>query len=450
MPAGPSPFAWRAFKISGPPADPAVREHVEFCLGLGFDAIWIYSHEAGRWDERSAPEGPFLDPAFLDLAARLRERGVRMIVSINPPADSGGSFVYNSRDGERRIRGFVNLLRRAGVRDFVLSFDDQPMLLTDLGDIVRYGFGAAPAHLDLARRLARHVGRGGRLWLCAAAYCDAHLGDGRGRYAAAFLAGLPALPRSVGIVWTGSEPISLSIAALGLRTTRERLGGRDLLLYDNFAAIEGGADPIAAYLGPLRDRDPLLADVVAIYMASPLSGPGVSRLPLLTAADWLAGPAAYDPDDSLRRAIARLSGSDSGAADALRVQALEWRGWDSGRRFRPWDPADAGEAADTLDDPALAAEWSWTVARYPERIAALAQLADVPFRDALLELMARRLAIARSVTPVIEYRARLRAGRTDLEPVLDEIRRVRAEVAGIPSVLKALDRFLEYAGIPLP
>jgi hypothetical protein len=423
---------------------------VEFCLGLGFNTIWIYSHEAGRWDERSAPEGPFLDPAFLELAARLRERGVRMLVSINPPADSGDRFVYRTGDGERRIRRFMKLLRRAGVRDFVLSFDDQLPVLTDLGDIVRYGLAAAPAHLDLARRLARHVGRDGRLWLCAAAYCDAHLGDLRGPYVAPFLAGLPSLPLEVGIVWTGTEPISPSIASGALRKTRERLGGRDILLYDNFAAIEGGADPIAAYLGPLRDRDARLVGEVAIYMACPLSGPGVSRLSLLTAADWLGRPAWYDPDDSWRRAISRLSGTDSGAADALRVQALEWRGWDSGRRFRPWDPADPREAADTLDDPALSAEWSWTVARYPERMAAISRLADVPFREALLELMARRLAIARSVTPVIEYRARQRAGRADLEPVLDEIRRVRSNVAGDPSVLRALDRFLSEAGIPLP
>jgi hypothetical protein len=443
-----SPFPWRAFKLWGSPADPAVREHAEFCSRLGFNAIWIYSYEAGRWDPVSAPRGPFLDPAFVDLAAWCRTRGVRLLVSVNPLSDTGGRFVFHARDGERRIRRFFRLLRRAGVRDFVLSFDDLPVDLRDLGDIVRYGRSTAPAHLDLARRIERRLRGGERLWLCATTYCDAQLAAGRGPYAAAFLAGLPSLPVRVGLVWTGSAPISPAIVADGIRAARERLGGREILLYDNFAAIEGGYDAIAAYLGPLRDRDPRLPEEVAVYMACPLYGPGASRLSMLTVADWLSSPTGYDADASWRRAIARLAGSDREAAEALRVQALEWRGWDSGRRFRPWDPVDPEEAAETLDDPALAAEWTWTVERYPARMAALSRLEDAPFRESLLDLMARRLAIARAVPPSIEYRARKRAGREDLAPLLQELRRQRAEIAGKPSVLRALDRFLEEAGIP--
>ncbi len=447
--APPSPSASRAFKLWGSPADPAVLAHAEFCVRLGFNTVWVYAHEAGAWSPESAPRGPFLSNAFLEFAAWCRERGVRMIVSVNPPAETRGRFVFENRDGERRIRKFFRLLGRAGVHDVVLSFDDVPLQLTELRDIVRYGRSTAGAHLDLVRRIERHLGRRDKLWLCASAYCDAHLGDGQGAYSRAFLAGLPALARRVGIVWTGSAPISPSISADSVRATRERLGQRDILLYDNFAAIEAWGYPIAAYLGPLRDRDPGLLEKVSVYMACPLYGPGASRLSLLTVADWFEDPGGYDADASWRRAIARLAGSDRDAADALRIQALEWRGWDSGKAFRPWDPADAEGAAETLDDPALSAEWSWTVDRYPARMAALSRLEDAPLRDSLLDLMGRRLAIANVVLVAIEYRARERAGRTDLEPILEEIRRRRAEASKKPSVLGALDRFLAEAGIPL-
>jgi hypothetical protein len=447
--APPSPTASRAFKLSGSPADAAVLAHAEFCVRLGFNAVWVYSHEAGAWTPESAPRGPFLENSFLEFAAWCRERSVRMIVSVNPSADSRGRFVFENRDGERRIRKFFGLLGRAGVRDVVLSFDDQPLRLTEIRDIVRYGRSTAPAHLDLVRRIERHLGRRDKLWLCASAYCDSQLGDGKGAYARAFLAGLPALARHVGIVWTGSAPISPSIPADSVQAIRERLGQRDILLYDNFAAIEAWGYPIAAYLGPLRDRDPGLLEKVSVYMACPLYGPGASRLSLLTVADWLENPGGYDADASWRRAIARLGGSDRDAADALRIQALEWRGWDEGRAFRPWDPADSEEAAATLDDPALSAEWRWTVDRYPDRMAALSRLDDGPFRDSLLDLMGRRLAIANVVPAAIEYRARERAGRTDLEPILEEIHRQRAEASKKPSVLGALDRFLGEAGIPL-
>lgn len=447
----PSPFPVRAVKLTGSLSDPRVLEHLDFAVSLGFNAVWIYSHEAGRWADAGDGRRPELDPAFVEVARRCRERGVRILVSVNPPADTGGRFLFSEPEGERRIRSFFRLLRRkAGVSDLVLSFDDQPTRLRQLRDVLRYGKSTAPAHLDLARRIARRLPRGSRLWLCASTYSDVHLGDGKGLYAAPFLAGLPALPPRVGIVWTGSAPISPAVGAAALRRARFLLGGRDLLLYDNFSPIEGGENALAAYLGPLRDREPGLAAEAAIYMASPLSGPGVSRLPLLTAADYLADPGAYDADRSLRSAIERLAGPAPRAREALSTQALEWRGWEGGRPFRPWDPASPEDAASALDDPALVAAWEWTVRRYPERMAALRDLDDREFRDALLEIMERRLAVARTAPLAVEYLARRRAGRADLEPILDAVREERRRAAGRGTSLRALDAFLAAAGVPAP
>ncbi len=445
-------FPVRAVKLSGSPSDPRVLAQLDFSFSLGFDAVWVYSHEAGRWADPGGGSPPALDPAFLALARRCRERGARILVSVNPPADTGLRFVYREREGERRILSFFRLLRReAGVRDFVLSFDDQPTELREIRDVLRYGRSAAPAHLDLARRVAGRLPRGTRLWLCASVYSDVHLGDRGGPYSAPFLAGLPTLPPGIGIVWTGSAPISPAIDADMLRRARSFLGGREILLYDNFSAIEGGGNALSAQLGPIRGRGPDLAAGAAVYLAVPLSPPGASRLSLLTVADYLSDPDGYDADRSWQRAIDRLAGPDPAAREALSTQALEWRGWEGGRPFRPWDPASPEEAAAALADPAAVAAWEWTVRRYPERIAALQGLADRAFRDALVEIMERRLAVARTVPLAVEYLARRRAGRLDLEPLVEAVREERRRAAaGTGAALRALDAFLAAAGIPAP
>jgi beta-N-acetylglucosaminidase len=70
------------------------------------------------------------------------------------------------------------------------------------------------------------------------------------------------------------------------------------------------------FLGPLRDRDPRLADgkcrgIVANGMVQAVP----SKLALATVADWARGPARYDPVESYERA---LDEHGAEAVDALR------------------------------------------------------------------------------------------------------------------------------------
>ena len=99
-----------------------------------------------------------------------------------------------------------------------------------------------------------------------------------------------------------------------------------------------------------------------------------------------------------------------------------------------------------LRDPALVSRWRWTVTRYPERMRRLQGLADRVFRDELLEMMARRLALARAIPPVREILARQAAGRSDLEGLIAEVNRLRSR-AKRPTVRLALERFLHAAGV---
>jgi len=432
-------------KLGGSPSEPAVQAHVAYARSLGFNALWIYSYQAGAWTQERAPKGPSVPRAFRRFAAQGREQGLRLLVSVNPVADTHGRFVFSDPAGEDRIVRFASMLHaRAGVSDLVLSFDDQPTEITDLSDILTYGRSAAPAHLDLVRRVAARLPPGMRLWLCAAVYCDAHLGTGEGPYAKPFLEGLNSLPPTVGIVWTGPAVISPSIGRADLEGTRARLGGRKLLLYDNYPM--GDEAPLGAFalsLAPLSARDPEIASVVHAYLACPTVPLGASRFTLATIAEFLRDPAGYDPKAARDRALARLAGPAASEATrlALDTQQIEWG-------HVPRDPTDPTATAARFHDPAFVSSFTWTESRYPARIAALEPLADTVFRDDLLRAMRRRLAVARALPLAIEYLARRRAGRADAEQVLSRIHEERASWSTHREAQAALDTFLAAAGIP--
>lgn len=450
--AGPDAgFAVRMVKLAGDPADPASLEHVRFCRKLGFDALWVYSHEAGAWTRERVPDGPVLNPSFLRLARWCRRHGMDLWVSINPTADTGGRFVFSDSDGERRLLAFVTMLRKqAGVRRIVISFDDQPTALSELSDVFRYGPSTAPAHLDLVRRLSADLPSDITLWMCASVYCDAHLGDGQRPYAKAFLAGLPALPPGIGIVWTGPRVLSPTITLADLEATRARLGGRRLLLYDNFPVNDFEEnDAMALILGALRGRDAGISGVVAAYLACPTHPLAGFRLALLTTAEFLRDPVGYDPDAAVRRAIASLAGPDREARTALTTQQLEWGGPIEGRNYWPRDLMNPALAANRLRDPAFVESFTWTAARYPGRMAALERVADAAFRKDLLRYMRRRLAIAQAMPLTIDYLARVGAGRPDANEALALIATLRHSWDNDPDAANVLDLFLREARIPM-
>jgi lipoprotein signal peptidase len=447
----PRPFTVRMVTLGGPPTDPAVLDHVAFCRKLGFNALWVEGVEAGRWTKDEAPRGPVVDRAFVRFARSCRERGIALWVSINPVAETRGTFVFSDPDGAGRILDFAKKLRaKAGVAGLVVSFDDQPVELYEFSDIVRFGRSAAPAHIDLVRRVAAGLPAGLTLWFFSAAYCDAHLGDGAGPYSKALLAGLPTLPPSVGTVWTGPRVSSPSITVAGIDATRKRLGGRPLLLYDNFPANDDDPDDaIALILGALRERDAGLRDVVAAYVARPMTELAGSRLSLTTTAAYLADPEAYDPRVAAARAIDALAGPNPDARAALDTQQIEWGGWIDGRNYWPRSALNAGSAGRSLGDPAFVESFTWTADRYPGRMAALSRLADPAFRDDLLRFMERRLVIARAMPLVVEYAARRRAGRADAADVLAQLEAQRKALHDDPDAARILDLFLRAADVPL-
>jgi hyaluronoglucosaminidase len=451
VPAAADRFEVRMVKAGAPPDDPAIYEHLEHSRRLGFNAVWVYANAAGAWTPTAAPEGPRLTPEFLSLARWCRERDLRIFVSVNPTAETAGRIVFSDPEYARRIlRFFRKLRRKAGVHDFVLSFDDQPTELTELGDIAAYGRNAAAAHLDLLQRIEAGIPKKNRLWFCAAAYADTHLHEDTDGYSSALLEGLPEIRERVGIVWTGPSPVPPAIRRADLAATRERLGGRPLLLYDNYPANgDWFAECLALVLGPLRGRDPDLASEADAYLSCPMAQLGASRLPLATVADWLDDPDGYDPDASWERAQAELVGSNPEARRALRDQATEWGGWIGTPEYKPVFVESIYTIVDALERDHAASALASVVSLYPERMAALEQLQDEPFRRDLLEMMGRRLAVARAIPLIREYLARESAGRTDLQEILEELSDLRERQASA-STRSALSTLYEAGGVVVP
>lgn len=224
-------------------------------------------------------------------------------------------------------------------------------------------------------------------------------------------------------------------------------GPPTLRVGDHPAIGDTRGDALALQLGPVR-YPPGAADGLTGYVASPMTRYlGGSRLALRTIADWLADPAAYDPDAAWLRAMERTAGDDAAALYALRTQAAEWGGWRGGRNARPYLDNRPESALADLRDPAAFALHSWTVERYADRMRDLEGLADSPFRADLLRVMARRLAVARAL-PVLRAMLRpdVRPG-VDRAALLEELGRQRAELGGAPDARDVLDRLLRLAGI---
>ncbi len=117
--------------------------------------------------------------------------------------------------------------------------------------------------------------------------------------------------------------------------------------------------------------------------------------------------------------------------------------------YWPREEANPEVAADRVYDPAFVESFTWTVLRYPDRIEALARAADTAFRDDLIRIMQRRLAIARVMPLTVEYLARLRAGRPDAQEVLARIADERSSWDDDPDAARILDLFLVAAGVPV-
>jgi hyaluronoglucosaminidase len=124
------------------------------------------------------------------------------------------------------------------------------------------------------------------------------------------------LPPEVDVFWTGPTVCSPTITAPEACAWRAAIGGRPLLIWDNYPVNDSVMEH-ELHLGPYRGRDPDLADVVDGVLCNPMIQPRASLVALSTAADFLRDPDAYDEGSSWQLAIAAVGGDRSDALLAM-------------------------------------------------------------------------------------------------------------------------------------
>jgi hyaluronoglucosaminidase len=262
----------------GPPWSHEERlDLMRFCGTHGLNT-WVHAPKDDPYHRQLWRE-PYPDEELAqiaELASEAASHGVEFAYAIAPGLSirAGDESELEALEAKRRQ------LRGAGVRTFQLLWDDIDP------DAV-----APEAQAGIASRFAG----GEPLVVCPMGYA----GTDETPYRRAFAAALD--PRIV-LYWTGSEVVSAGIEREELDLAVRSFAGHELLLWDNYPVNDWA--PETLYLGPLRGRDPRLAEgKLQGIVANAMVQCAPSKLALATVADWARDPGAYDAVASYEQAL---------------------------------------------------------------------------------------------------------------------------------------------------
>lgn len=227
---------------------------------------------------------------------------------------------YSDAQQFTRLCAKCRQLYSVGVRRFGLLLDDIPDELQYPEDIARYG-ETVNAHADLVNRLfdmLRCLDARAEMTVCPMQY--------HGRADDYYIAKLGcALAPEIRMFWTGRSICSLEQtvpeAVIFAEHTRHRP-----LYWDNFPVND--AEMVhEMHLGYLQGRDPELFRYSEGLIANCMPQFACSAIPLLTVADYLWSPTAYDPPRAWDDALHTVVGDDADTfvffAEHLLVSCLQ-------------------------------------------------------------------------------------------------------------------------------
>jgi hyaluronoglucosaminidase len=283
----------------GPPWSHAERlDLIGFCGREGL-TTWVHApkddpfHRA-RWRD-PYPEAELA--GLGELVAECGRNGVDFTYALAPGLDVD----YGDERELATAVGKCEQVRSVGVRAFHLLWDDVEH---------RHDPGqSGTLQAEWSNRFAEAVQPESPLVVCPMGYA----GTGDSPYRRGFGSTLAA---GIVVYWTGPEVVSLAIAREELDAAARRFHGHELLLWDNYPVNDW--ERTTLFLGPLRGRDPRLADGERLLgtVANAMVQCVPSKLALATVADWARDPHRYDPLVSYERAL-RAYGAE--VVDALGV-----------------------------------------------------------------------------------------------------------------------------------
>jgi len=273
-------------------------EVVDFICARGMNA-YVYAPKSDpkhrdRWRE------PY-DRGELDdlsqVATRCADVGARFGFAISPGLD----MAYADNGDRGVLLAKLGAMLDVGIDWFVLAFDDipnRPGLATEHARLTDWMMGRLKdRRSDLRCSLVptEYVGTRPSPYLTTLA---------------------TELPPDVDLFWTGPTVCSPTIGADDARSWRLAIGGRPLLLWDNYPVNDTVMER-ELHLGPYRGREPELSDVVDGILCNPMLQPRASLVALGTAAEYFRDPSGYDEAAAWDRALADVGGEHISELRAL-------------------------------------------------------------------------------------------------------------------------------------
>ncbi len=236
---------------------------------------------------------------------------VRFVYSISPGmtgisgAAEADSITYSSPRDRQALEAKIDQLRAAGVRTFMLSFDDIYTTLKPADQRV-YGSNYAMAQMQLANRIyadERKRQPAFQLWFVPTTY----YGVVDNPYWQTLRS---TLNRNIPAIWTGKWVLNQTITSAQTATVTHLLG-RQPIVWDNYPVNDYTYDPgrqPQLMMGPLEGRGPTLPEHMAGYISNPMLQPDASKLALQTIVQYLRHPSTYRPVAAWNQAVAHMPG----------------------------------------------------------------------------------------------------------------------------------------------
>ncbi|MFQ6098244.1 MAG: beta-N-acetylglucosaminidase domain-containing protein, partial [Armatimonadota bacterium] len=349
-------FAVRSFKMGGRNWD-LVREMGRWCGHYKYNCYNVCYTTLGRdqWKNPSAEYRGLL----ADLCAYRIPRGLDVMPFVNPYYLWEEHIVISDDAQIDALAATCSIALEHGARKVMLCLDDfasRKIPYTIYSEADRKSFktlGEANAHLitQLHKRLKA------RFPDCELFVVPPYYWIPKGSYKDDGEADLRTIgagtPKDVHIVWTGPVVRSAVIREedVGAYT---QLIGRKPFLWDNTLYMHHKPPSyfFDAFVTRYPDRFWELNDTGVHYNAG---GGEVYKVGLMTTADYLWNPQAYDPEESLRRALHQATGSPEAAEACLALRDAYYGIYDTYKpvldsllelkkeadfRYRPFDSAD--------------------------------------------------------------------------------------------------------------
>lgn len=213
----------------------------------------------------------------------------------------GLTYHYTSDEDFQLLINKIKNVYSIGVRNFGLLLDDIPADFQYEDD--KHAFDSVvDAHICLVNKTyneLKNFDSSITLTVCPTQY----FGDEKGYYISKFGSGIPA---DVSLFWTGAEICSriqtVREADEFMRSTRHKP-----LYWDNFPVNDAEMFQ-EMHIGPVLGRDKELYKSCEGLISNVMEYAECSKIPLMTIADYLWNPEAYNPEKSLENAHEEILG----------------------------------------------------------------------------------------------------------------------------------------------